>query len=237
MKTHPNAPMTMTLEVIACSVEDALAAAEGGADRLELVSRLDLGGLTPGFELVEAILKLVPIPVRVMLRESPTYTVADDAERRRLLDAARRFASLPIDGLVLGFLRDGEVDEELLGEMLAAAPSLRATFHRAFEDVRDPERAVMALKLHPQIDRILTSGGPGDLSTRIKRLSVCVSDAAPEIVILAGGGVTAESIPRLRREAGIREFHVGRAARVDDRVETAVDVGRVRALATLLRND
>ncbi|MCW5971125.1 MAG: hypothetical protein KIT57_21680 [Blastocatellales bacterium] len=81
--------MRMILEVIACSVRDAVAAAEGGAGRLEIISRLDLGGLTPDPDLVEAILKVVQLPVRVMLRESPGYTIADRAERRRLLDAAQ----------------------------------------------------------------------------------------------------------------------------------------------------
>jgi copper homeostasis protein len=211
--------MPMVLEVIVCSVRDAVAAAEGGAGRLEIISRFDLGGLTPDPDLVEAILKVVQLPIRVMLRESPGYTITDRAERLRLLDAARRFAQMPVDGLVLGFLRNGDVDEDLLGEILAAAPSLQATFHRAFEDVQDPAQAVAALKRFPQIDRILTGGGPGDLPEKVKRLSFCARCAAPEIIVLAGGGITAESIPRLRDEAGIREFHTGRAARVRDEVD------------------
>lgn len=209
----------MVLEVIACSVRDAVAAAEGGAGRLEIISRFDLGGLTPDPGLVEAILKVVQIPVRVMLRESHGYTITDDAERRRLLDAARRFAQMPVDGLVLGFLRNGDVDEDLLGEILDAAPSLPATFHRAFEEVHDPAQAIAILKRFPQIDRILTSGGAGNPPEKVKRLSFCARCAAPEIVILAGGGITAESIPRLRDEVGIREFHTGRAARVHDEVD------------------
>jgi copper homeostasis protein CutC len=37
------------LEVIACDVADARAAAEGGADRLELLSEPERGGLTPSW--------------------------------------------------------------------------------------------------------------------------------------------------------------------------------------------
>jgi copper homeostasis protein len=37
----------MLLEVIVLSVEDARAAEEGGADRLEVVRDIHLGGLTP----------------------------------------------------------------------------------------------------------------------------------------------------------------------------------------------
>ena len=57
------------LEVIACSVEDAIQAEEGGADRLEIVSDLDVGGLTPPLELVREIRSEVNLPLRVMLRE------------------------------------------------------------------------------------------------------------------------------------------------------------------------
>jgi copper homeostasis protein len=222
------------LEVIVCSVEDAVAAARGGADRLEVISRFDVGGLTPSIEMVEEIVMAVPIPARVMLRESANFTIADVGERKRLEQAARAFAQLPVDGLVLGFLRGEEIDEDSLAELLACAPHLSATFHRAFEEVPAPARAIETLKRHPQIDRILTNGSPGDLTERIARLALCARVAGPEIQILAGGGMTVEVIRSIRAAAEIGEFHVGSLVRRDERIDGNVETARVRALIELL---
>ena len=56
-------PVTMKLlEVIVTSVDEARAAEEGGADRLELLRDLDVEGLTPVLALVEDVLASVTIP-------------------------------------------------------------------------------------------------------------------------------------------------------------------------------
>src|ERR1044071_10079626 len=66
------------LEVIACSVADAVEAQKGGASRLEVVRELDRGGLTPSIQLVQAIKDAVDLPLRVMVRESDGYGTRDD---------------------------------------------------------------------------------------------------------------------------------------------------------------
>src|SRR5262245_21014041 len=105
------------LEIIVCTVEDAVAAERGGANRLEIISHYEAGGLTPPFDLVREITSTVKIPARVMLRESEPFVVTDEGEIERLRDATRAFDELPIDGLVLGFLKktpDGlRVDHDL----------------------------------------------------------------------------------------------------------------------------
>lgn len=210
------------LEVIACSVEDAIEAEAGGAGRIELVRELERGGMTPDLSLVREVLRAVSIPVRVMVRESESHEVSDDAIKSRLLEAARILGSLPIDGLVLGFLRGGRLDLEFTGEMLACAPRLKVTFHRAFEDAEDPFRTINDLKTMTQVDRILTGGG----AERLRDLSRW---ARPEIEILAGSGVDGPAIGRLL-QAGVREFHVGRAAREPAEVHGRVTRERVAEL-------
>src|SRR5438105_1821049 len=59
--------MPVLLEVIVQSVEDARAAARGGADRLEVVRAIRDGGLTPPVALVRAIAAAVALPLRVMI--------------------------------------------------------------------------------------------------------------------------------------------------------------------------
>lgn len=80
------------LEVIVCSVADALAAEAGGADRLELVRDLEVGGLTPPLELIQDVLRAVRIPVRVMLREQEDFFVRAPKKIERLCQLARSCA-------------------------------------------------------------------------------------------------------------------------------------------------
>ncbi|MGH9849203.1 MAG: copper homeostasis protein CutC, partial [Blastocatellia bacterium] len=75
------------LEIIVCSVEDAVAAERGGANRLEIISHYEAGGLTPAFDLVREITAKVKIPARVMLRETEPFVVTDEGEIERLLNA------------------------------------------------------------------------------------------------------------------------------------------------------
>jgi copper homeostasis protein len=221
------------LEVIACTTADAVAAEVGGADRIELISHFEVGGLTPPLKLVREVLAAVSIPVRVMLRESENFKISDESERRRLCALAREFNALPLDGIVCGFLNDGGIDHELLTQVLSSAPLLNVTFHRAFEELSDPVAAIGELKKHAQVDRILTSGGAGSRTEKIECLNRCDQAARPEITILAGGGMTADFIRELRERRAIREFHVGTFVREPVAFEgnvLAEKVSRVRSV-------
>ena len=220
----------MILEVIACSVDDAVEAQRGGAGRLEVVRDLERGGLTPAVELVRAIKDAVDLPLRVMVRESDGYQTSGEQEIERLCAAADEFSRLDVDGLVLGFLKGKTIDLELTSRVLAAAPRLKATFHHAFEDAADLRQAIDEIKRLPQVDRILSHGGSGDLEQRRLRLSAYAHAAAPEITIVAGGRIDSRAIALLQRTTAIQEFHVGRAARHGFRVDGAVESELVRAL-------
>jgi len=226
--------MTPILEVIACSVVDAIEADQGGAGRLEIVSELKRGGLTPSFDLVAEIKQRVDIPVRVMLRESDGFGIAGESESDRLCAAAERFASLEVDGFVIGFLKDGEVDVAVTQRVLANAPYIRATFHHAFEATRDKSSALTAIKRLPQVDRVLSHGGTDGLGLRVQRLKQYATMGEPELIILAGGGLNDAAISQISCETNIREFHVGRAARSQFQVEGSVQASIVRALVNAL---
>lgn len=87
----------LELEIIASSTEDAVAAFEGGASRLEVTVRLDEGGLTPPLKMVEDILRHVPIPARAMLRENSGFELSGPEELEKLQAGARALAKLRID--------------------------------------------------------------------------------------------------------------------------------------------
>ena len=215
---------------------DAIEAQRGGALRLEVVRDLARGGLTPSLKLVRDIKDVVDLPLRVMVRESEGFEISDESEVERLCDGAAEFSELHVDGLVLGFLTGAEIDLELTARVLASAPNLKATFHHAFEDAADQLKSVTQLKKLVQVDRILSSGGSGTLPERCSRLDVYAHAAAPEIEIIAGGGVDRAAIELLKQTTPIREFHVGRAAREGFHVNGAVQAELVRELVRAIES-
>jgi len=227
------------LEVIVCSVEDAVAAELGGADRLEVISHYEVGGLTPPVEMVRHIASKVSIPLRVMVRETEDFVVNDPYEVETLCERARAFAEIGVDGLVLGFLIHQEngkgIDHQLLTRIFGAAHGLKATFHRAFEELNDPIQVITELKRYGQIDRILTSGGENAWIDKVEDFAGWQRAAQPEIEIMVGGGTDAEVV-KLLKPAGIREFHVGKAARAGQSIDGVVSAKLVEELAGLIRS-
>ena len=219
------------LEVIVQSLADAREAARGGADRLEVVREIDKAGLTPAPELVRAIAAEVGLPLRVMVRENDGFTTTD-REMAELQSAAAAFAEMGVDGLVAGFERDGVPLLDDLSKLLEAAPGVPVTFHRAFDRLRDPVAALDRLAAVPQIDRVLTDGGPGSPDARCARLQQYAA-RAERLTFVAGGGVDLETFGYFAKLGCVREIHVGRAAREHDQATGPVSAARVRRLREL----
>jgi copper homeostasis protein len=228
-------PMFHTLEVIATSADDAVAAEEGGADRLELVTDLARGGMTPSLDVVDRVLAAVKVPVRVMLRESEAHEVSDPATRRRLVALARELGARPIGGVVCGFLRAGAIDVLLTAAVADACEGRPLTFHRAIEDCVDPPHALIALKDVPSVDRVLASGGDGPWEQRAARLTEWAARLQPAIRVIVGGGVTQAILPSIAQLVAISDVHVGRAARRDGSVDGPVEANKVAALREALK--
>jgi copper homeostasis protein len=224
------APRRLVIEVIVSSVEDAIAAERGGAGRLEVVRALDRDGLTPPLDLVRDIQRAVSLPLRVMVRESDGFACRTSDERRRLAEQAAALDSVGVDGLVIGWIRDGHLDEDTLEAVLQAAPSTRATFHHAFDALADPQATLQALAPYPQLDRILTRGGSGAWASRCSTFARYAAWGAPRISVLPGGGVDAAAIRALAACGSVAEAHVGRAAREGGRVDGPVSAARVQQL-------
>jgi copper homeostasis protein len=221
------------LEVIVTSREDALAAAAGGADRLELVYALEQDGLTPDLGTAEAVLRATRVPVRAMLRARNTFDTAP-AELEKLCETAAALCELGVDGLVLGFTRAGQIDTAALRRIFRAVPNTRVTFHRAIEHVNDPVAALNMLRTFPQIDTVLHSGGVGSLEQRVARLDALFQSAKGALTVLAGGGISESVIEMLLTRTRINAVHVGRAVREGNAVNGRILSDRVRALRDLL---
>ena len=96
------------LEVCVDSVESAVAAKEGGAERLELCAALVIGGISPTPALYEAVKKRVDTPVRAMVRPRFGDFLYTPAEKEVMLAETRAWKDAGVEGVVTGaLLADG----------------------------------------------------------------------------------------------------------------------------------
>ena len=101
------------LEICCGTASEAAEAAANGADRIELNSALEVGGLTPSAGCAEAARSLTGAPLLAMIRPRPGDFCYDGVEWRTALADARAMLRRGADGLVFGFLRpDRTIDAD-----------------------------------------------------------------------------------------------------------------------------
>jgi copper homeostasis protein len=198
----------VTLEICCGSLDDALEAGAGGADRVELCSALFLGGLTPSYgALVEAKARLA-IPVVFMVRPRGggfCYTEAEMAAMER--DAAMA-VSHGADGLVFGMLTgDGRVDVARTRRLRDLAGGRDAVFHRAFDVTPDPFRALEEL-IDLGITRVLTSGQCDTVWEGLDLIGRLVDRASGRIQVMPGGGIKPYQVEKVIAATACRHVHV-----------------------------
>jgi copper homeostasis protein len=200
-------PTRFRIEVAVETPGDAKAAAAGGADRLELSSALDLGGLTPSVGLFEEVLAVSQLPVFVMIRPRPGDFVYDAAEVRVMARDIEAFRAVAPAGFVFGVLNeDGGVDREACARLQQACGNLPCVFHRAFDRCPQPSEALEDV-IYLGFRRVLTSGRePTALagSTNITKLREA---AGGRIEVLPCGQIRAANVETIVRVTGCDQVH------------------------------
>ncbi|WP_419890666.1 copper homeostasis protein CutC [Paenibacillus xylanexedens] len=213
------------LEVIAVDAADARAAEEGGADRIELVSAMSEGGLTPSYGVMEHVVSQVSIPVYVMIRphsRSFRYSADDIQAMTRDVRVARELGAA---GIVIGALTgNGEVDLISLQSCMAEAQGLGVTFHRAMDVSASLTEAFKAINTLGNVERVLTSGGKQTAPEAIMELKQLQElGQTLNIAVMAGSGVTIEGTQTLVRQTGITEIHMGSGVRYEGSFNYPID--------------
>ena len=185
------------LEVCVDSVESALAAERGGADRLELCQNLVIGGTTPSPKLFETIRRYSKIPIHVLLRPRFGDFCYTQYEFEMLREEVTMYRKLGAEGVVIGMLLpEGTLDIRRMEKLMEAAEGMPVTLHRAFDVCKDPKAALkQATELG--IQTILTSGQQNSALKGAPLLKELKEQATGRIQIQAGGGICAEVIEKL----------------------------------------
>lgn len=218
------------LEIIASTVEEAVAAEQAGAQRIELVSALSEGGLTPSYGLIRQVVSTVEIPVHVLVRPHSKSFVYSKSDEETIITDIDLIRELGAAGIVVGSLTaDGRVDEGFLGRIIKHKGELSLTFHRAIDSSRDILEAAEVLADFPEVDRILTSGGQATALEGKETIARLIEEH-PDLIILPGSGITLENAETLLKATKASELHVGSAVLQDGVIQKE----RVEALTRLL---
>ena len=202
--------MPILIEACCGCAADVIEAEKGGADRAELNTALELGGLTPSVGALCAAKEHARIPIFVMLRPRAGGFCYDRIDLDTMASDAKALLNAGADGLVVGALKaDGTVDYAACARLLETANNAGkpAVFHRAIDVVPCWQRAFETL-MELGFARVLTSGQARTAPDGADTIAQMVRFAAEHLQVLPGGGVRLENAAQLLRRTGCGQIHL-----------------------------
>lgn len=221
------------LEIIGMTVEDAKIIEDCGADRIELVSALTEGGLTPSFGLIERVVNSVKIPVNVMIRHHAKSFIYSEEDIGIMQKDISIIKEIGANGVVFGMLdKDNNIDEKNLNVLLECCDNLDITFHRAIDESNIMD-SIKILTDYDKITNILTSGGRGSIVDNIQIIKNMMF-SSNHIKILLGGGLNFNNIEKIKESTKASNFHFGTAIRINNNPFEDIDRQKLKKLVNMI---
>ena len=202
-------PTHRLLEICLDSVESAVNAERGGADRVELCAGLPEGGTTPSAGMIAAVRKQIKIGLQVMIRPRGgdfCYSADEFSIMQRDILIARQLGA---NGVVFGVLSlDGRIDRPRMEQLIELARPLKVTCHRAFDMADDLSQALEDL-IDLRVDRVLTSGSQKSAIDAMPTLKQLVLKAAGRIQVMICGEISISNVKAVVNYTGAIEVHAG----------------------------
>ncbi|MEH7110559.1 copper homeostasis protein CutC [Bacillus sp. JJ1764] len=226
------------VEIIVLNKEDAIMAEANGADRLELVSAIGEGGLTPSYGIIKTVVNSVDIPVMVMVRpHSYSFTYLKN-EWSAMKDDIKMIKELGAAGIVFGALTEhGTLDFEFLSMVLEECKGLSVTFHRAIDETNPLGLYQSLIGSSFHVDRILTSGGNPTAIEGISTLKEMIQQSKQSAhypIIMPGSGLSLDNIEFVHKELRASEYHFGSAVRMGGSFQNQIEGNKIKQLKELL---
>ena len=221
----------MIVEVIVTTVQEALDAEKGGASRLELITGVLEGGVTPSISLVKEVCNSVNIPVNVMVRPHSKSFFYDEFDKKVILNDILEIAKTKANGIVFGSLNEyGLIDTDMLEKVITVKGHLKLAYHRAIDGSKDYYGDIRKLYTYP-IDIILTSAG----RERIVDADNVFVDFTKEVYgktpkLLLGSGVKPSNYKEILDRFEVEQIHIGSGVKVDSNNLKDIDIQLLKSL-------
>ncbi len=197
----------MVLEIACFNLESCLIAQQAGASRIELCSDYQVGGITPSKELISEVRKKINSDLFVMIRPRAGNFIYSENEFLQVQETILFCKEQNCDGVVFGILNENnEVDIERCSKLVSMAKPMQCTFHRAFDECSEPEKALNEIS-ECGFYRILTSGGKGNAIENLSQFKQLIELSKNKITIMPGGGIRSQNILEIIQQTGAKEFH------------------------------
>ena len=205
------------LEICTASPEDCLAAERGGANRVELNCGLMLGGLTPSLGSIRESRSAIHIPMIVMIRPRAGGFAYSEREFAVMLRDAELALVESAAGIAFGILTpDGTIDLERCRQMVKLAAGREVVFHRAFDVVPDPLKALDQL-MDLGVKRVMTSGQEASAYNGVGNIARYIKHAAGRIEVLPAGGINRFTVADVVARTGCDQVHASLSTGSKDR--------------------
>ncbi|MBP5327193.1 MAG: copper homeostasis protein CutC [Bacteroidales bacterium] len=218
----------MEVEICCNSVLSARNAKLGGAYRIELCQALSEGGTTPSAAAIEYCVKKLNLQTRVLIRPRGGNFIYDNEDFKIALSDIRHAYLLGAHAVVFGFLTpNGDIDVEKTRIAVETAQGMDITFHRAFDECRNPKEALEQI-IECGCNKLLTSGCMPSAEEGIPLLKELVKQADGRIGIIAAAGITPHNVTYIVNETKVGQIHASCKKIIDNM--TVTDMNTVRNL-------
>ncbi|MGL4656796.1 MAG: copper homeostasis protein CutC [Sarcina sp.] len=198
--------MKKVFEVCVGNYNEAVIASEKGADRIELCDNLLEGGTTPSYGMIKKVLNDVKSSVMVIIRARGGDFEFSSEEIDIMREDIKMCKELGAYGVVIGQLRDGRVDYDIIKEFVELARPMSVTFHMAFDEIENKDEAIEEL-VEIGVDRILTKGGNTSAYECMDELKRLNEVANGRIIIMPGKGVNVDNKYEILEKTNTFEIH------------------------------
>ena len=207
------------IEIATSDFASSKAAAEGGADRIELCDNLTEGGTTQSQAVIRHCREKLNMQLFPIIRPRGGDFLYTEDEFQIMINDIKICKQFNCDGVVIGLLRaDGSINIERTKKLVDLAYPMEVTFHRAFDRSKDPFESLEQL-IAIGCTRILTSGQQPTAMEGIKLIAALIKTADERIIIMPGSGVRKENIMNLADQTSAVEFHSSLRTKVESKME------------------
>lgn len=223
----------MILEVVTQTADETMIVKQCGGDRVELVSGITEGALTPTYGSLKGVYEDTGVQAFCMIRphnHTFVYTEGDIKEMCEDILNQKEYAA----SIVLGCLTENnKIDEESLKKLLDACGDIPVTFHMAIQSTDNYEEGLRTVAKYKQVKRVLTNFKVSDVKNGEKeikdKLALC-KDLGLEVTF--AGGVNVDSMPYLKAY-GVEAVHVSSAARIEGMAKNKLDENIIKRMAEI----